>query len=125
MGIYERGNTRKGQPLAKFIYLQKFTLTKIICKNVGMNKSTVEVLPQIPAQALPVFLSRMFGTGVEKRRTFHHHHAASTKTTRLSRGDCLTGYRYEKAAAISEHQHTSALLGTSATLHNTVIANGC
>ena len=28
-------------------------------------------------------------------------HAASIKTTRLSRKDCLAGYRYEKAAVIT------------------------
>ena len=73
--------------------------------------------------------------GSSKRRTFRHCHAASIKTPPLSCKDCLTGYKYEKAAVISEH-HThigssqvlqyppgSLSRGTSTTLHNTITTN--
>ena len=66
-------------------------LQKLLAENAGMNESTM--LPQIHAQALPVFLSQHFGTGVETRWTFHHRLAACIKTTRLSNKDCLAGYR--------------------------------
>ena len=104
MEIFDRGNLQKGQPFAKFIYIQVFTLTKITrVKMQGWTKVPyfLEYMPR------PYwYFLRCFGTGVETRQTFNRGHAASIQTTRLLRKDCLAGYRHKKAAVISENHTT-------------------
>ena len=94
--------------LRNFLRLKICVYENYLWKNAVMNESAI--LPRIHARALPVFLSQRFGTGVETRQTFHYRLAACIKTTRLSRKDCLAGYRYKKTAVINEHYTLNSLL---------------
>ena len=96
MEIFDHENIPKGQPFAKFIYVQLFTLIKIT--RVKIQKWT-KVL-YFFEYMFPVILLRYFATGVESRQTFHRHHAASIKTTVLA---CHA--RIAWAAVLSKH-HT-------------------
>ena len=51
MEMFDHRNIQKNRPIAKFIYIRKFTFNEnYLCKNAGRKISTV--LPQVPAQAL-------------------------------------------------------------------------
>ena len=63
MEKFDSGNFRKGQPcIRKIFWGPKICVYEnYLWKKAGMNESTA--LSQIHTRALPVFLSRRFGTG--------------------------------------------------------------